>query len=211
MVGAYAGVFPVRADGQLLGVPGGGAAAGGPGRACGGAGAAASVAGPRAGRPAAAHVRLLAYVMVELVRIGFGTQGLPVDTPDALQGAVDIGIGYFPLYRLFVIGVAALVVLALWLFLERTPFGPDYPGGRERPGDRADFGDRCRAASGCWCSGLAPRSRGWRGFWRRRCKARPRRWAPRSWRRRSWSRWWAGWAHCPGPRWPGCWSASWSA
>src|SRR5215470_3356552 len=33
----------------------------------------------------------LSYVIVELVRIAFGTSGYPFDTPDALQGAVDIG------------------------------------------------------------------------------------------------------------------------
>jgi hypothetical protein len=47
----------------------------------------------------------LSYVIVELVRIGFGNTGYPVDTPDLLQGAVNIGLGYFPLYRLFVISV----------------------------------------------------------------------------------------------------------
>lgn len=65
----------------------------------------------------------LAYIIVELVRIVFGTQDLPFDTPDALTGAADIGIGFFPIYRLFVIGVTAVVLLALWLFLERTRYG----------------------------------------------------------------------------------------
>jgi branched-chain amino acid transport system permease protein len=65
----------------------------------------------------------LAYIIVELVRIVFGTQDLPFDTPDALAGAADIGIGFFPIYRLFVIGVTAVVLLALWLFLERTRYG----------------------------------------------------------------------------------------
>jgi branched-chain amino acid transport system permease protein len=41
----------------------------------------------------------LSYVMVELVRIAFGKTGYPFDTPDLLQGAVNIGVGYFPLYR----------------------------------------------------------------------------------------------------------------
>jgi branched-chain amino acid transport system permease protein len=65
----------------------------------------------------------LAYVMVELVRIAFGRQGLPVDTPERLQDAVDIGVGWFPLYRLFVIGVTAAVLGALWLFIEKTRYG----------------------------------------------------------------------------------------
>ncbi len=75
----------------------------------------------------------IAYIIVELVRIVFGTQGLPFDTPDALIGAVDIGVGYFPLYRLFVIGVAAVVLVALWLFLERTPYGLIIRAGARDP------------------------------------------------------------------------------
>src|SRR5216683_2595178 len=65
----------------------------------------------------------LSYVMVELVRIVFGKTGYPFDTPEILQGAVNIGVGYFPLYRLFVIGATAAVLLALWLFLDKTSFG----------------------------------------------------------------------------------------
>jgi branched-chain amino acid transport system permease protein len=65
----------------------------------------------------------LSYIIVELVRIVFGKSGYPVATPDALQGAVDIGVGYFPLYRMFVMGVTALILVGLWLFLERTRYG----------------------------------------------------------------------------------------
>ncbi|MBY0297375.1 MAG: branched-chain amino acid ABC transporter permease [Methylobacterium sp.] len=65
----------------------------------------------------------LSYVIVETVRILFGLTGIPFGAPPALRGAVDIGIGYFPLYRLFLIVFTALVVAALWLFVERTSFG----------------------------------------------------------------------------------------
>ena len=75
----------------------------------------------------------LSYIMVEGVRIAFGTSGYPFDTPELLQGAVDIGVGYFPLYRLFVIGATALVLLALWLFLERTSFGLIIRAGARDP------------------------------------------------------------------------------
>ncbi len=75
----------------------------------------------------------LSYMMVECVRIVFGTQGLPFDTPELLQGASDIGIGYFPTYRLFVIGVAAMVLVLLWLFLERTPYGLIIRAGARDP------------------------------------------------------------------------------
>ncbi|MBQ8107110.1 MAG: branched-chain amino acid ABC transporter permease [Afipia sp.] len=75
----------------------------------------------------------LSYVMVELVRIAFGKSGYPFDTPELLQGAVNIGVGYFPLYRLFVIGIAAAVLLGLWLFLERTSFGLIIRAGARDP------------------------------------------------------------------------------
>jgi branched-chain amino acid transport system permease protein len=75
----------------------------------------------------------LSYVMVELIRMAFGKSGYPFDTPEILQGAVNIGVGYFPLYRLFVIGVAAAVLLGLWLFLERTSFGLIIRAGARDP------------------------------------------------------------------------------
>jgi branched-chain amino acid transport system permease protein len=75
----------------------------------------------------------LSYVMVELVRIAFGKSGYPFDTPELLQGAVNIGVGYFPLYRLFIIGVAVVVLLGLWLFLERTSFGLIIRAGARDP------------------------------------------------------------------------------
>lgn len=75
----------------------------------------------------------LAYVMVELVRIGFGKQGLPVDTPELLQGSADILVGYFPLYRLFVIGVTMVVLAGLWLFIEKTSFGLIVRAGARDP------------------------------------------------------------------------------
>jgi branched-chain amino acid transport system permease protein len=75
----------------------------------------------------------LSYVMIELVRIAFGKTGYPFDTPELLQGAVNIGVGYFPMYRLFVLGAAAVVLLGLWLFLERTSFGLIIRAGARDP------------------------------------------------------------------------------
>src|SRR5450759_453320 len=65
----------------------------------------------------------LSYVFVEVIRMIFGLNGIPFSTPRALTGAVNIGIGYFPLYRLFLIGVTAVIVGALWLFIEKTSYG----------------------------------------------------------------------------------------
>lgn len=65
----------------------------------------------------------LSYVLIEAIRVLFGIEGVPTSTPPALRGAVDLGFGYFPLYRLFLIGATAVIVLALWLFLEKTRYG----------------------------------------------------------------------------------------
>ena len=65
----------------------------------------------------------LAYVLMDVVRMLFGVQGERFETPEALQGAVDIGVGMFPLYRLVLIFFTAAVMLALWLFIEKTRYG----------------------------------------------------------------------------------------
>jgi branched-chain amino acid transport system permease protein len=75
----------------------------------------------------------LSYVLVEAVRILFGSDGIPFPTPSLLTGVVDLGVGFFPLYRLFVIGVALVVLLLLWLGLEKTRFGLVVRAGARDP------------------------------------------------------------------------------
>ncbi|MEH6547500.1 MAG: branched-chain amino acid ABC transporter permease [Sneathiella sp.] len=65
----------------------------------------------------------LALALVEIVRILFGLEGVPFDTPEALRGAANLGFGYFPIYRLFIIAVTAVLVTGLWLFIEKTSYG----------------------------------------------------------------------------------------
>jgi branched-chain amino acid transport system permease protein len=75
----------------------------------------------------------LSYVLVEAVRIVFGNDGIPFPTPPLLAGVANLGIGYFPIYRLFVIVVVALVLLLLWLALEKTKFGLIVRAGARDP------------------------------------------------------------------------------
>lgn len=76
----------------------------------------------------------LSYVLVEGVRITFGTDGIPFSAPESLQGVVDLGVvGYFPLYRLFVMGVVAIVLALLWLALEKTRYGLIVRAGARDP------------------------------------------------------------------------------
>jgi len=75
----------------------------------------------------------LSLVLVEAARIVWGKFGLTFDPPKALAGAVNLGFTYFPLYRLFVIGVTALVLIALWVFLTKTPVGLVIRAGSRDP------------------------------------------------------------------------------
>ncbi|MGB3487878.1 MAG: branched-chain amino acid ABC transporter permease [Xanthobacteraceae bacterium] len=75
----------------------------------------------------------LSYVLVEAVRIVFGNDGIPFPTPSQLTGVANLGIGYFPIYRLFVIVVVAVVLLLLWLVLEKTKFGLIVRAGSRDP------------------------------------------------------------------------------
>jgi branched-chain amino acid transport system permease protein len=75
----------------------------------------------------------LSLVIVEVARIIWGKIGLALDPPRALAGAVNLGFTYFPTYRLFVIAVTALVLVALWLFLEKTNVGLVIRAGSRDP------------------------------------------------------------------------------
>lgn len=75
----------------------------------------------------------LSYVLIEGVRMIFGIEGMSSSTPKALRGAVNLGFGYFPLYRLVLILATAVVVAALWLFIEKTRYGLIIRAGSRDP------------------------------------------------------------------------------
>jgi branched-chain amino acid transport system permease protein len=75
----------------------------------------------------------LSLVVVEGVRIVWGKIGLTLDPPPTLAGAVDLGFMTFPRYRLFVIVITVIVLVALWLFLERTNVGLIIRAGSRDP------------------------------------------------------------------------------
>jgi branched-chain amino acid transport system permease protein len=75
----------------------------------------------------------LSLVLVEVVKVIWGRTGLTLDPPPALAGAVDLGFMIFPAYRLFIIAVTAVVLLGLWLFLERTNVGLIVRAGTRDP------------------------------------------------------------------------------
>lgn len=65
----------------------------------------------------------LGLILLDSVRIVAGTQGVPFSTPDALSGAINLGLFYFPKYRLFLIVITAVLLLVLWALLELTSWG----------------------------------------------------------------------------------------
>ena len=75
----------------------------------------------------------LGYVLIDAIRFLFGIEGVPSSTPAALRGATNLGFGHFPTYRLFLIGITAAIILALWLFIEKTRFGLIIRAGARDP------------------------------------------------------------------------------
>lgn len=75
----------------------------------------------------------LSYVLIDVIRIAFGIEGMPMSTPAALRGAVNIAVGHFPLYRLFLIVATAIIVIALWLVIEKTRYGLIIRAGARDP------------------------------------------------------------------------------
>jgi branched-chain amino acid transport system permease protein len=65
----------------------------------------------------------MAMVIEQLLRMIFGAPPLSWSIPPELRGQVVIGEFIYPRYRLIVLAVAIAAVAALWLLLQRTPFG----------------------------------------------------------------------------------------
>jgi branched-chain amino acid transport system permease protein len=65
----------------------------------------------------------LALGVQEVVTLIWGPYQFTLNSPDTLRGTVDLfGVAY-PLYRVFVVVLTAVLALALWVALERTRFG----------------------------------------------------------------------------------------
>ena len=62
-------------------------------------------------------------VLHEVIRIFWGVGGKTFDTPPLLDFSVSLGFVNYPAYRLFVIGVTAVVALSFWLVLQRSNLG----------------------------------------------------------------------------------------
>jgi len=65
----------------------------------------------------------LIFMAGAVVRKLFGPIPLPVHPPAILSGQLDLGFRTVPMYRAFVIIVSFVLIVLLWLGIERTNFG----------------------------------------------------------------------------------------
>jgi branched-chain amino acid transport system permease protein len=65
----------------------------------------------------------LIFVSSAVARYLFGPLAQPIELPAWLSGRIDIGVGVFPVYRVFLIGAGAVLAFAVWAAVERSQFG----------------------------------------------------------------------------------------
>ncbi|HEX6634024.1 MAG TPA: branched-chain amino acid ABC transporter permease [Usitatibacter sp.] len=65
----------------------------------------------------------LGIVFVEVVRLIFKSQSQIVPPPKLFAGITNLGFMFYPTYRLAVVGICAIALLALFLMLYRTRLG----------------------------------------------------------------------------------------
>ncbi len=63
------------------------------------------------------------FMAIAVVTFFWGTEAKSISLPSYLAGPMDLGFARFPAYRVFMIGVGALMMLGLWLGFERTRVG----------------------------------------------------------------------------------------
>jgi branched-chain amino acid transport system permease protein len=65
----------------------------------------------------------LSLIAEEAYRLIWGPNGVPFSGPKELSGAVSLGFMTFPTFRLFIVAVLVIAMIALAVFLTRTRFG----------------------------------------------------------------------------------------
>ena len=90
----------------------------------------------------------------------FGSTGLPYAAPDWLSGGLDLGFLYFPAYRLWVVAVALVVCVIVWLAIARTRLGSILRASSENAATAEALGVGVPESS----PPLLPWARPWRGW-----------------------------------------------
>ena len=89
------------------------------------------------------------FVAFDLVQSVWGRTVLSLPAPESLRGSIEIGVGMFSAYRLFLIALGFAVALALWLFLERSRLGAMVRAGVDDATMAAGLGANIPALFSC--------------------------------------------------------------
>jgi branched-chain amino acid transport system permease protein len=65
----------------------------------------------------------LIFMSIAIARTIYGPLAQPIELPAWLSGRIDTGIGVFPTYRVFLIGIGIVLAVAIWFGIERSRFG----------------------------------------------------------------------------------------
>jgi branched-chain amino acid transport system permease protein len=65
----------------------------------------------------------LATALEEVIRMVWGKTGYSVAAPKFAAGSLDLGFMIYSKYRLVLAVLAVVIILLVWLFLEKTPYG----------------------------------------------------------------------------------------
>jgi len=65
----------------------------------------------------------IAMSVEEIIRIIWGKFGYSFRPPRILTGPVNFGFMFYTRYRLFIAGLTGALLLVVWVFLEKTPYG----------------------------------------------------------------------------------------
>jgi branched-chain amino acid transport system permease protein len=65
----------------------------------------------------------LSLIAEEVYRLIWGSNGVPVSAPAALQGGISLGAFQVPTIQVFTAAILVVAMSALWLFLNRTRYG----------------------------------------------------------------------------------------
>jgi branched-chain amino acid transport system permease protein len=82
----------------------------------------------------------LALVIQGLFRNEFGSSGMPYQIPSQLQGGLNLGFMFLPIYRAWVIIASLIVCLSTWYVIERTKLGSYLRAATENPALVQAFG-----------------------------------------------------------------------
>ena len=75
----------------------------------------------------------LALIAEGVFRNFFGISGDSYEVPEALQGGMDLGFMYMPIYRGWVVVASVTVCLTTWYLIEKTRLGATLRAATERP------------------------------------------------------------------------------